>query len=929
MNSLSASQRAGGARAGVVASPVGVGRPRAVISPPVAAPSKARLASARDGLLKPGRRVFLGRQAPRQAPVVAQAAAGTEEVKVEVKGCPRGAEWVVHKFGGTCVATPDRIRDAARLMVESQGEGSRTMVVVSAIGSHVTSPVKTTDLLINMVSKAAAQDGGFLLDLEAIREKHIKTATALLPEGPDLNGFVAKLSEDMNNLKAMLQAISIAGIATQTFSDFVVGHGEIWSAHLFAAVCRQLGGDAVWLDTRDVLVVEATEDGTAVDADYPLCNTKMDEWVTKQGGIPKLVIATGFIARDHTGRATTLRRNGSDYSATIMGALLQAKNITIWTDVDGVYSADPRKVPEAVCLDTLTYHEAWELAYFGANVLHPRTTQPAMKYDIPITLRNFFNLSAPGTVIHSQASPKSTITGFATIDHCALINVEGTGMVGVPGIASSIFSTVRDAGINVIMISQASSEHSVCFAVKGADGAKAAEVLREKFKDVIAMGGISKVEVILDCAVLAAVGVGMASRRGTAAEMFSALAADNINIRAIAQGCSEYNITVIIEQNDCTRALKAVHGRFYLSDVPIAVGIVGPGQIGSTLMKQISEQVKTLHETLGVDLRVVAISSSKKMLLDERGIDLKNWKEAFEASTTKADLVEFGAFLNRTYIPNSVIVDTTASDAVSDMYDKWLASGIHVCTANKKLSSGPLDRYRSVKTAQRNSTYTHFFYEAAVGAGLPVLSTLKDLRLTGDKINTIEGIFSGTLSYIFNTWPNEVSSFSECVLQARAAGFTEPDPRDDLNGLDVARKVTTLARECGLMVELEDVPVDNLVPEALRETDSVDAYLEALPEYDAEMAAKAEEAAAQGEVLRYVGVIDLKAGKCAVELRRYPKSHAFATLSGSDNIMLFSTARYNQQPLIVRGPGAGAEVTAGGVFGDVLRLAAHLGSPSN
>jgi len=580
-----------------------------------------------------------------------------------------------------------------------------------------------------------------------------------------------------------------------------------------------------------------------------------------------------------------------------------------------------------VCRVLLVHLQAWELAYFGANVLHPRTTQPAMKYSIPITLRNFFNLDAPGTVIHTSGGPSKSVTGFATIDNCSLINVEGTGMVGVPGIASSIFSTVRDAGVNVIMISQASSEHSVCFAVKSTDGPKTGDVLRKRFKDALAVGAISAIEVIDNCALLAAVGEGMASRRGTAASLFSALASDNINIRCIAQGCSEYNITILIQQADITRALKAVHARFYLSDVPLAVGLVGPGLIGKTLLAQIKAQKDALHDDLGIEVRVIGISSSRKMLLDERGIDLDTWGDDFESDAVDADLQKFGDYLTSSYIPNSVIVDCSASDVVGNMYGTWLAQGIHICTANKKLSSGPLEGYTAVKQSQKDS-YRHWFYEATVGAGLPILSTLKDLQRSGDKVKSIEGIFSGTLSYIFNTWPKEVSSFSDCVLQAREQGFTEPDPRDDLNGMDVARKVTILARECGMNVELKDVPVDNLVPEALRETDSVEAYLKALPDYDDEMAAKAKEAADAGEVLRYVGVVDIANSKCAVELRRYPDNHAFATLSGSDNIILFTTARYSKQPLIVRGPGAGAEVTAGGVFADMLRLASHLGGPS-
>eukprot|EP01025_Chloroclados_australasicus_P044270 TRINITY_DN4789_c0_g2_i8.p1 TRINITY_DN4789_c0_g2~~TRINITY_DN4789_c0_g2_i8.p1 ORF type:complete len:457 (-),score=65.77 TRINITY_DN4789_c0_g2_i8:75-1445(-) len=387
------------------------------------------------------------------------------QVQEQTSGCPRGEQWSVHKFGGTCVSAAERIQAAAELVCKQKGD---QVVVVSAMGSHPESPVKVTDLLIGMISKAEKGEGSHLLDLAAIQQKHIQTATILLGEGQELNKFVDALLNDIANLKAMLHAISIAGMATEAFSEYVMGHGELWSAQLFAATCRMLGEDAAFMDTREILVVTPTADNISVDVQYPLSDKQLDLWYALRGSMPRIVVATGFIAKTTSGTVTTLKRNGSDYSATIMGALFQAKSITIWTDVDGVYSADPRKVPEAVCLEELEYHEAWELSYFGANVLHPRTTLPAMKFNIPIYIRNFFNVDSPGTKIADYESLSSfdelvptlngkfPVKGFATIDNVSLINVEGTGMVGVPGIASSIFSCVRNANVNVIMISQAS-----------------------------------------------------------------------------------------------------------------------------------------------------------------------------------------------------------------------------------------------------------------------------------------------------------------------------------------------------------------------------------------------------------------------------------------------------------------------------------------
>lgn len=659
----------------------------------------------------------------------------------------------MHKFGGTCVASAPRIDDIARWLVEDNAPSK--VAVVSAMGSHPTSPVKVTDLLLNMVSKASRQDESFLMDLTALQEKHISVAKELLGDGKDLNKFVARHLDDIADLKAMLQAISIAGMSTEPFEEFVVGHGELWCAQLLAARCSQLGADATFMDTRDVLVVSPTSDGNSVDIHYEASNAKLDLWAARNG-VPSLVIATGFIAKNPSGQATTLKRNGSDYSATTMGALFQSGNITIWTDVDGVYSADPRKVPEAVCLQHLSYHEAWELSYFGANVLHPRSTLPAMKFSIPISIRNFFNLSAPGTIISEASSvPMSSDTvgvkGFATIENVSLIEVEGTGMVGVPGTSATIFATMRDANINVVMISQASSEHSVCFAVKGSEGGKAVEALRKRFKDAVEVGRISCVRSIDDCCMIAAVGQGMASRRGVAATMFDALAKSNINVRAIAQGCSEYNITALIDGKDAVRALRTVHSRFYQKSLPIGVGLVGPGLIGSTFLKQVQEQAEKLVHEYHIDIRVLGIASSSKMLLSQDSIDLSTWREDFQNKSEPVDLRKFSKHLSDNFVPNTVIIDCTASEAPAEHYLDWMQQGVHVITPNKKLNSGSLSRYNSLKSHQRGS-FTHFFYEGTVGAGLPILSTLQHLLASGDRVERIEGIFSGTLSYIFNTY---------------------------------------------------------------------------------------------------------------------------------------------------------------------------------
>ncbi|XP_022718393.1 bifunctional aspartokinase/homoserine dehydrogenase 1, chloroplastic isoform X2 [Durio zibethinus] len=843
------------------------------------------------------------------------------ETSMDKVHLPKGNMWAVHKFGGTCVGTSQRIKNVADIIVSDDSE--RKLVVVSAMS-------KVTDMMYDLINKAQSRDDSYISALDAVLEKHQSTALDLL-DGDDLATFLSQLHHDISNLKAMLRAIYIAGHVTESFSDFVVGHGELWSAQMLSYIVRKNELDCKWMDTREVLIVNPTS-SNQVDPDFLESERRLEKWFSQNPS--KVIIATGFIASTPQNIPTTLKRDGSDFSAAIMGALFRARRVTIWTDVDGVYSADPRKVSEAVILRTLSYQEAWEMSYFGANVLHPRTIIPVMRYDIPIVIRNIFNISSPGTTICHPATEdedgqrlESPVKGFATIDNLALVNVEGTGMAGVPGTASAIFGAVKDVGANVIMISQASSEHSVCFAVPEKEVKAVAEALQSRFRQALDAGRLSQVAVIPNCSILATVGQKMASTPGVSATLFNALAKANINVRAIAQGCSEYNITVVVKREDCIRALRAVHSRFYLSRTTIAMGIIGPGLIGGTLLDQLRDQAAVLKEEFNIDLRVMGITGSRTMLLSEVGIDLSRWRELLKQKGQVADLEKFTQHVHGNhFIPNTVLVDCTADSNVASCYHDWLRKGIHVITPNKKANSGPLDKYLKLRALQRQS-YTHYFYEATVGAGLPIISTLRGLLETGDRILRIEGIFSGTLSYIFNNFTG-TRPFSEVVAEAKQAGYTEPDPRDDLSGTDVARKVIILARESGLKLELSDIPVQSLVPEPLRATASAEDFMEQLPQFDKDLARERQEAEESGEVLRYVGVVDAVNQEGVVELRRYSKDHPFAQLSGSDNIIAFTTTRYKEQPLIVRGPGAGAQVTAGGIFSDILRLASYLGAPS-
>jgi aspartokinase/homoserine dehydrogenase 1 len=578
-------------------------------------------------------------------------------------------------------------------------------------------------------------------------------------------------------------------------------------------------------------------------------------------------------------------------------------------------------VPNAQVIDQLSYNEAMELAYFGAKVIHPQTMEPAVARDIPIFIRNTFAPQKRGTLICSNPVSALKVKGITSIDPVALINLEGAGMIGVPGTAHRLFGALRDSGISVILISQASSEHSICFAIPEEQAVRAEEAVRRAFDAELRDGQIQHVEVALGMSILAVVGDGMAGAHGVAAKVFNSLGDAAISVRAIAQGASERNISVVVDSKGAAKALRAVHAAFYLSPNTLSIGLIGPGTVGRVLLAQIATQIDRLRE-LNLDLRVRGIASSKRMLLEESSVDLGRWSERMAAAGEPLDLQKFLNHVQADYVPHTVIIDCTASAVIAEQYRDWLAHGIHIVTPNKKANSGALPYYRSLHEAKR-SAGTHYLYEATVGAGLPVIHTLRDLLSTGDDITQIEGIFSGTLAYLFNVFDGS-ESFSSIVRTAKAKGYTEPDPRDDLSGMDVARKLIILGREMGLTLEIADVQVEGLVPEALTQC-SVEEFMQRLPESDAAMAASLADARSKNQVLRYVGRIDA-GGKATVGLMRLDRKHAFANIALTDNVVRFATRRYCDNPLIVQGPGAGPEVTAAGVFSDLLRLSAYLGA---
>jgi bifunctional aspartokinase / homoserine dehydrogenase 1 len=826
--------------------------------------------------------------------------------------------WVVHKFGGSSVADAQCFERVAEI-IESKAPGAtprpRLAIVLSACKG-------VTDTLLELVSVAERQRPEWRAALATLRARHALIADTLL-RGTGAAEYLQEFDRDLVDLSSVLQTTSVMRSAAQTVRDLTMGYGEIWSTRLFARYLRQRGvrQGVQWLDARACVTVVWGPLGPAVQ--WPASRQALEALLAPEAAqASRTLVITGFIASDPQGVQTTLGRNGSDFSASIFGALLDAAEIHIWTDVDGVLSADPRRVPGAKVIDSLSYNEAMELAYFGAKVIHPQTMAPAVGRDIPIWIRNTFAPQKPGTLICAHPSSPLPVKGITTIESVALLNLEGAGMIGVPGTAHRLFGALREEGISVILISQGSSEHSICCAIPQAQAARARRVLEAAFARELAEGQIQSVDVADELAILAVVGDGMTGSPGVAGKLFGALGEAHINVRAIAQGASERNISLVVDGAQATRALRAAHASFYLSPHTLSIGVIGPGTVGSVLLDQLAGERERLAREFKIDLRVRGIMRSHRMCLAEESIALERWREVWAQETQPAQLERFIEHLHVDYLPHTVLIDCSADDGIALRYHDWLTAGIHIVTPNKRANSGTLAYYESLKAARRASG-AHYLYETTVGAGLPVIQTLRDLRETGDRIDRIEGIFSGTLAYLFNVYDGS-APFSAIVREAKQRGYTEPDPRDDLSGTDVARKLIILGREMGLKLEMSDVEVSSLVPAELV-SGSSEQFLAGLSAHDATMRQRFEAARARGRVLRYIGAVSAE-GRATVGLAELDMRHAFANIALTDNIVRYATTRYCDNPLIVQGPGAGPAVTAGGVFADLLRLATYLGA---
>jgi len=815
----------------------------------------------------------------------------------------------VHKFGGSSLADASLYCAAAALV----GDPSRTRVVVVSAMQGV------TDALIALLDSTRSGEA-WQPAFEKLRERHASAAAALDPDGRF--ELQAALDGEFDTLRRQLDSVADDEPDAKRLAPGIPGFGELLSSHLMHAA---LGGEAAsWrrLDARDVLVVHAGEMGMAVD--WNQSRTRLADWRARHGD--GHVVITGFVARDALGDATTVGRNGSDYSAAIFANLFDADALTIWTDVDGVLSADPRLVPEAVCLPSMSYAEACELAYFGAKVLHPQTMAPVQERGIPLWIRNTKRPEAPGTLIAPDSgSDGAPVKGLSLVRDLAIVELVGNGMVGVPGAAERLFGALRGAGVSVTMISQGSSEHSICCVLRADQADRARDAAAAAFADAIADGQAQGVTLTRDIAVLAAVGDGMVGTPGVAARLLGGLAQARVNARAIAQGAGERNISVAIGANDATRALRAAHAAFWLSPQTLSVGVIGPGQVGNALLVQMSAALPQLRQRSGLDLRLRAIANSRAMVLDERGFEPADAAARLEGGAAQpVDLDRFADHVRGEHLPHALIVDCSASPRVAAQYPRWLARGIHVVTPNKQAGSGAWDHYAAIQDASRRGG-GRFRYEATVGAGLPVMLTLRNLLDTGDELHGIDGMLSGTLAWLFNRFDGTVP-FSQLVREAQALGYTEPDPRDDLSGLDVARKLVILAREAGRALSLEDVDVENLVPPALRGVDR-EEFLARLAEMDEPMLARFRDAAREGRSLRHLAQLD-REGRARVGVVALPAEHACCHTRLTDNLVQFRTRRYSENPLVVQGPGAGPDVTAAGVFGDVLAIAQSLNVPS-
>ncbi|SEA86324.1 bifunctional aspartate kinase/homoserine dehydrogenase I [Pedobacter hartonius] len=808
------------------------------------------------------------------------------------------------KFGGTSVGSAEGIRTLISILKKGDQE-DYPVVVLSAMSG-------VTNLLQSMAEKAVLAEE-YTAELKEIEEKHFRALRELLPASAQ-NPVFTRLKIYFNELEDILQSVyTLKELSPQT-RDLILSFGERCSTFMISHIAKQDFPNAIAVEGAELIKTDSNFGQAKVNT--PLTEMLIQDFYAANKD--KLLFVTGYIASNTEGRMTTLGRGGSDFTAAIWGSALNAAEIEIWTDVDGMLTADPRIVEKAFSLSELSYTEAMELSYFGAKVIYPPTMIPAFLKKIPIVIKNTFNTAFEGTYIrHGADTSNFPIKGISSIDEISILNLSGSGMVGKAGFSGRLFSLLSREQINVVLITQSSSEHSITFAVKPEDSLKALAIISKEFELELLAKKLEYPQVENGLSVLAIVGENMKHTPGMSGKLFYALGRNGVNVRAIAQGSSEYNISVILSKTDLSKAVNAVHDAFF-ADLKKTLHIfcLGTGNIGKTLFRQLLNQTPHLAKNNDLEVKVMGISNSRQMYMSNAGFDLSDWETELNANAEPADLKEFVRQMKAMNLPNCVFVDNTASPYPVDFYQDILESSISVVTCNKIGNSAEYSQYSAFKAAAR--TYgVDFHYETNVGAGLPIIRTLKDLMMSGDNIASIEAILSGTISYIFNNFKDEVR-FHEIVKSAQEMGYTEPDPRDDLNGKDFMRKMLILARDAGYPLEEADIKIESMLPPACMAAESVVDFYQELENNSAYFENLKTTAAARGKVLRYIG--KLEAGKVAITLQMVDDAHPFYMLSGSDNIISFITDRYKDRPLVVKGPGAGAEVTAAGVFADIINV---------
>ncbi|GHV94158.1 bifunctional aspartate kinase/homoserine dehydrogenase I [Spirochaetia bacterium] len=842
---------------------------------------------------------------------------------------------IVLKFGGTSVGSPAAISRIINILKDTDHAGKTLAVVVSAFSG-------VTDSLIDMARRAAAADVSYTELVNALEGRHKENATRFL-KGEERKAAIGDIQSTLHELRRILDGIALLGERSARTTDLVMSFGERLSAALLARIFTVNGIEAAFLDARPLV---RTNDNFGAARYLPDESfAAINAFFSQRKKLP-LQVVTGFIGSTIEGQTTTLGRGGSDLSAAIFGAALGVGEVEIWTDVDGILTADPRLVKTAFRIDEISYIEAMEISHFGAKVLFPPTVKPALEKGIPIVIRNTFNPECKGTrIVADAAAGNYPIRGISSINHVALVRIQGSGMVGVAGFSARVFGALAHKGISVILISQSSSEYSICFAVLPEDAHRSDAALKEEFEQEMRAGSIEKPVVEKELSIIAVVGSRMKSTSGISGKVFHALGRNGVNVVAIAQGSSELNISAVIARQDEGKALNAIHEAFFLAGVrSVNLFLMGTGLIGGTLLDQIAGHREILADKDKIRINLIGAANSRRMIFRRDGLDPKKVKALLkdegklagvpaagvpaagkngaeaECASEPLKLAGFIKKMVSLNLPNACFCDCTASDDVSAAYAAILEQSIPIVTPNKRANSGSLEYYRRLTSYSRERGIP-YLYETTVCAGLPVISTLRDLFLTGDRVRRIEAVLSGTLSYIFNNFDGS-KPFSALLREAKAKGYTEPDPRDDLNAMDAARKALILARECGLSLEFANVDIESILPAACFKAKDVDAFFKELEKSDAVFEKRRSEAAAKGMALRYVAVIEEGAAK--LSLRSENAASPFRSLVDSDNIVVITTDRYSKLPMVIKGPGAGAQVTAGGVFADIVRIARTL-----